>query len=173
MNAVRIISIVFGSLLMGALLGLIPFFYGRKKGYDTMGLICMVLCMIGSFIAGLFLSVPICLVSVIVIAVKKKPDGDANSYYNPHNDSYMNQNPNQYMNQNPNQYTNPNPNQYTNQYTDPNQNTNQYYSYGQQAWGAENGQQNSNADVQNLYCPACGKQLKPGTAYCTNCGRKM
>lgn len=166
MNAVRIISIVFGSLLMGALLGLIPFFYGRKKGYDTMGVICMVLCMIGSFIAGLFLSVPICLVSVIVIAVKKKPTRDANSYYNPYNDQYMNQNPNQYMNQNPNQYTN--------QYTDPNQNTNQYYSNGQQAWGeAESGQQNSNVDVQNLCCPACGKQLKPGTAYCTNCGRKM
>lgn len=31
MDAVRKISIVFGSLMMGALLGLIPFFFGRKR----------------------------------------------------------------------------------------------------------------------------------------------
>lgn len=150
MEAVRIISMFFGSLLMGALIGLIPFFYGRKKGHDTMGLVCMLVCMLASFILGLYLSVPACLISVIVIAVQKDSGGNAGPYSDPYRNQYPDQHPNPYMSQDPNQH----------------------YTGGQQAW-QPGGPQDPNAGRQNVSCPSCGTQLKPGTAYCTNCGRKL
>lgn len=176
MVAVRIISIIFGALLMGALLGLIPFFFGRKKGKDTMGLVCMLLCMLGSFIAGLYLSAPICLISVIVIAVSK---GNQAGNADPYAGQYSNLYPNQYTDQNTSQYSNQyigqNTGRYSDQYTG--QNTgkypNQYYANAQQTVDPDHGQQGFHADFQYIYCPSCGKQLKPGTAYCTNCGRKL
>ena len=144
MNVIMIISRIFGSLCMGALIGLIPFLYAKKRGYDTMGLICMLICMLGSFLAGVFLSVPVCLISVIVIALQKDVKGSANPYQDP----YINQN---YQNIAP-RYTGNLPEQ-----------------------GQNNGQQNRSADGQFIYCPHCKAQLtpKPGTAYCTNCGKKL
>lgn len=185
MDAVRIISIVFGSLMMGALLGLIPFFFGRKKGHDTMGLVCMLVCMLASFLAGLYLSVPACLISVIVIAVQKKTGGNTGPYSDPYRNQYPNQYPNPYMSQDPNQYTNQyvnqdpnrNTNQYVNQdpnrYPNPGQGADSYYAGSQQAWQPGGSPQDPGAGWQNVSCPSCGTQLKPGTAYCTNCGKKL
>lgn len=67
-----IVGTIVGSIVMGIIVGLIPFFIGRKRGHNTAGLICLVLCAVGNFIAGLFLSLPICLISTIVLLVIKR-----------------------------------------------------------------------------------------------------
>lgn len=63
--------IIIGSLIGGCVVGLLPFIWARKKGYNTLGLVSMLLCVLGNFLLGLYLSVPICIILLIVIAVKK------------------------------------------------------------------------------------------------------
>lgn len=64
-------AIIIGSLIGGCVVGLLPFIWARKKGYDTLGVVSILLCVLGNFILGLYLSVPICIILLIVIAVKK------------------------------------------------------------------------------------------------------
>ncbi len=66
----NLLPIVLGSLIMGLILGLIPFIVGRikdQRGLAIGGLIC---CIIGSFVLGLILSVPICIIFTVLIFVK-------------------------------------------------------------------------------------------------------
>ena len=65
-------AVIFGAIAMGAIIGLIPFFIGKSRGRTTLGVVFWVLCILGNFIAGLFLSVPICLVTVIILFVMNK-----------------------------------------------------------------------------------------------------
>lgn len=64
-------GIIIGSLLGGCVIGLLPFIWARKKGYNTLGVVSMLLCMLCNFILGMYLSVPVCIILLIVIAVKK------------------------------------------------------------------------------------------------------
>ena len=63
---------IVGAILMGALIGLIPLFLARNKGYSGLGWIFWSLCLLGNFVLGLYLSVPICLVEVVIILIKKR-----------------------------------------------------------------------------------------------------
>lgn len=72
MDSAYVFGTIIGALISGGIVGLIPFLYGRKKGYQTIGTVSLLLCMLGNFILGLFLSVPICIISVILLALKKE-----------------------------------------------------------------------------------------------------
>lgn len=65
-------SVVMGSLAMGTVVGLIPFLLGRKFDAGNLGTIGLIACIAGNFIAGVFLSIPVCLVFVIYMVVKNK-----------------------------------------------------------------------------------------------------
>ena len=67
-----LIVVIIGSLLAGCLVGLIPFFIAKKKDFTVMGVICLILCIVAGFIGGIIASVPVCLISVIVIFIRSK-----------------------------------------------------------------------------------------------------
>jgi len=70
MNAAGIgmtIGYLVGALTIGALLGLIPFFLGRKRGVDGLGTAGLICCIIGNFFG---LGIIVAIVFVIVILVK-------------------------------------------------------------------------------------------------------
>lgn len=66
------LGLIIGALLAGGLVGLIPFFMAKKRGFKTMGVVCLILCIAAGFIKGIFASVPVCLISVIVILIRSK-----------------------------------------------------------------------------------------------------
>lgn len=65
------IEVVVGAIVGGAVVGLVPYFVGKNRDWDDLGLMSLVLCIVGNFIGGLYISVPICIASVIVILAKK------------------------------------------------------------------------------------------------------
>jgi len=68
---VSLVAVLFGSIVSGGLVGLIPFFVGKKKNQERIGLIGLLVCMLASIVAGLYLSIPACLITVIIILVKE------------------------------------------------------------------------------------------------------
>lgn len=81
MDASYMIGTIIGSLIAGCIVGLPPFIWARKKGYNTLGVVSILLCVLGNFILGLFLSVPICIIFLIVIAVKKTTQNTSQTVY--------------------------------------------------------------------------------------------
>lgn len=67
-----LIGTLIGALLGGVIIGLIPFFLGRKYGKSTLGIVGLVVCILGNFLLGFFLSIPACLVFVLIILLTRK-----------------------------------------------------------------------------------------------------
>ncbi len=65
-------AVIFGSLVMGAIIGLIPYFEGKSLGMKKAGNICWGICILANFLSGLLLSIPVCIVCIIVLLVKAK-----------------------------------------------------------------------------------------------------
>lgn len=65
------IAVVFGALVGGAIIGLIPFLVGKYNGNQNLGLIGLAACVVGNFIAGLLLSIPIAIGFTVAILVTK------------------------------------------------------------------------------------------------------
>ncbi len=63
------VGVIFGSLMMGALLGLIPGIIGYKKGKKGLAIAGFLCCVGGSFILGLFLSIPMCIIFTVLIVL--------------------------------------------------------------------------------------------------------
>lgn len=63
---------IVGALVAGALIGLIPFFLGRKYGKATLGAVGLVVCILCNFLLGMLLSIPACLVFVLIILLTRK-----------------------------------------------------------------------------------------------------
>lgn len=55
-----------GAFLMGVILGLIPYKIAKNRGKEKFANIAMAVCIIGSLIAGIFLSIPACLICTII-----------------------------------------------------------------------------------------------------------
>ena len=67
-------GLILGSLFMGAILGAIPLILGKARKKKKLAIGGFVACIAGSFLAGLFLSAPLCILFVILIlAIKNKP----------------------------------------------------------------------------------------------------
>ena len=70
-------SLVVGSLAGGGLIGLIPLLVGEKSGKRSLGIAGFLCCIVGSFILGLFLSLPCCIgfsIAILVLRKKKEPE---------------------------------------------------------------------------------------------------
>lgn len=67
-----LIGTIIGSILGGVLVGLVPFFLGRKYGKSTLGIIGLVVCILCNFVLGFLLSVPACLIFVLIILLTRK-----------------------------------------------------------------------------------------------------
>lgn len=65
-------AVIFGALTMGAILGLIPGIIGYKKGKQGLAIGGFIACIIGSFLLGLFLSVPMCVIFTVIILISSK-----------------------------------------------------------------------------------------------------
>lgn len=158
-----LIATIVGSIVMGGVVGLIPYVAGKKKGLESMGQVCLVLCILGNFIAGLYLSIPVCLISLVGILVKKGTNatGNAQKAENPQISEHL-------------------PMQ---------ENFGQAGMQGQEAGNSQAGMQGQGAGnsqtapvqgygtaggrKQDLFCAYCGTRNDAGSAYCMNCGRRM
>ena len=67
-------AIVVGAIIAGTIFGVLPLALGMHYKQNTLGWIGFASCIVGSFVAGLFLSIPCCIVfTVIILAKKPKP----------------------------------------------------------------------------------------------------
>ncbi|MEA4933213.1 MAG: SHOCT domain-containing protein [Lawsonibacter sp.] len=67
-------SVILGALFSGMIVGAIPAIAGAVKGKLGLGLGSFVCCVIGSLIAGMILSIPICVVFLFLIFKKTNTD---------------------------------------------------------------------------------------------------
>lgn len=72
MNGTNYSAVIFGALMMGAILGFIPGFIGYKKGKQGLAIGGFIACVVGSFLMGLFLSVPMCIIFTVIILISSK-----------------------------------------------------------------------------------------------------
>jgi len=72
-----IMAQIIGSLFMGALIGAFPLTIGFIKGQKKLAVAGVFACLIGSFVAGFFLSIPLCILFVVLIfGADKKSRGE-------------------------------------------------------------------------------------------------
>ncbi|MDE6221837.1 MAG: hypothetical protein K2G51_15680 [Lachnospiraceae bacterium] len=71
-NSAYLIGTVVGALFAGALIGLIPFFLGRKWGKQRLGTVGLVVCILCNFLLGIWLSIPACLIIIVVMLLTRK-----------------------------------------------------------------------------------------------------
>ena len=72
MDSAYMLSVVIGSILMGAVIGAVPAISGAVKGRLGIGLGGFAACIICNFILGLILSIPACAVFMFFIFRKPK-----------------------------------------------------------------------------------------------------
>lgn len=65
-------AVIFGALMMGVILGLIPGIVGYKMGKQGLAIGGFIACVIGSFLWGVFLSVPMCVIFTVIILISSK-----------------------------------------------------------------------------------------------------
>ena len=69
------VGAIVGSLVAGALVGLIPLIIGLKKGKKGLAFGGFAACIVGSLIAGLLLNIPMCvLFTILIFVLDKKTD---------------------------------------------------------------------------------------------------
>jgi len=71
-----ILAQVFGSLLMGALIGAFPLTLGFIKKQKGLAIGGFFACWIGSFLAGFFLSIPLCALFIGLIIYKSRKNDE-------------------------------------------------------------------------------------------------
>lgn len=95
MDSSYLFGVIVGSLVMGCIVGLPSFLWARYKGCNTVGIVCMLCCLVGHFILGLMLSIPIGIICLIVVALQKSPaekgqNAQANIYNQPNMNTQQN-----------------------------------------------------------------------------------
>lgn len=58
--------------MMGALLGLVPGYIGYKRGNKELAAVGFVACVVGSFLLGLYLSIPMCIIFTVIILISSE-----------------------------------------------------------------------------------------------------
>lgn len=64
------IARIIGALVMGGIIGLIPYFFAKNRGNETLGMVGLLACVLCNFISGIYLSIPCCIVFGIIILLK-------------------------------------------------------------------------------------------------------
>ena len=75
MDATKLVALLIGAVIGGTLCGLIPYFFGRKRGQPTLGIVGLVSCIVGGLIFGIILALPVAGVFTLIIAVRKGESG--------------------------------------------------------------------------------------------------
>ena len=65
-------GLLFGALLGGAIVGLLPLIAGLRRGRRTFAFASWVSCMVANFLLGIFLSVPLAVVLTVVVCCMEK-----------------------------------------------------------------------------------------------------
>lgn len=78
-------GVFIGSVIMGLLIGLIPLIVGLRMKKTELAITGFVCCLAGSFILGLFLSIPCCIgftAAILILAKKREKErfGTSESY---------------------------------------------------------------------------------------------
>ena len=64
-------AVIMGAIIAGVIFGALPAGLGKRYGQETLGWSGFGACVVGSFIAGMFLSVPCCIVFTVIILARK------------------------------------------------------------------------------------------------------
>jgi uncharacterized membrane protein AbrB (regulator of aidB expression) len=75
MDSTKLVAMLIGALIGGGLCGLIPYYFGRKRGQPTLAIVGLVCCIVAGLIAGIILALPTAGVFALIIAVR--PSGQA------------------------------------------------------------------------------------------------
>ena len=70
-DATKLVAMLIGAVIGGGLCGLIPYFFGKKRGQKTLGIVGLVCCIAAVLIAGIILALPTAGVFALIIAVRK------------------------------------------------------------------------------------------------------
>lgn len=73
------IGLLIGSLLVGTVCGLAPLITGLIKKRAGLGIVGFISCLVGSFILGIILGLPVAVIFTLIIALKK----DSNETFQP------------------------------------------------------------------------------------------
>jgi len=153
-----LIATIAGAVVMGGVVGLIPYFVGKKRGLESMGQVCLILCILGNFIAGLYLSIPICLISLAVLLIKKGANADsAQKAAGPQIPQHAPTQENPMLGQE----------------SRDSQAGMQPQGAGYSQTGFMQGHSAAGGGGQSIFCAYCGTRNDDGSAYCINCGRRM
>ena len=139
-------SVIFGALLMGALLGLIPGIVGYKKGKQGLAIGGFIACVVGSFLLGLALSIPACIIFTAIILISSKKEATA------------------YHSTQPASYNSPLEMGRCGK-------CGNSLAPGQRFCPSCGASQSGSSDVQR--CPSCGNEVPSGIFFCNNCGAKL
>ena len=71
LDATKLVPMLIGAVISGTLCGLIPYFFGKKRGQPTLGIAGLVACIVGGLIAGIILALPVAGVFALIIAVRQ------------------------------------------------------------------------------------------------------
>ena len=69
----HLIGILLGALFVGALCGLLPLFVGLKRQKTGLAVAGLISCVIGGFILGIILALPVAIVFTVIILCTKPP----------------------------------------------------------------------------------------------------
>ncbi len=73
-------GIVFGALLGGAIVGLLPLLVALRRGRRTFALASWISCVVANFLLGIILSVPLAVTLTVVVLCLEKPETRAVVY---------------------------------------------------------------------------------------------
>ncbi len=71
-DAATVVGAIVGAIVAGVIFGLVPLIIGIKKGKVGLGVGGFIACIVGSFLLGLLLSIPMCALFTILIFVFSK-----------------------------------------------------------------------------------------------------
>ena len=74
MDIAYLIGVIIGAVVVGGLVGAVPLICGLIKKRTGLAIGGMAACLIGHFILGLIISVPLCILFVLLIFLTKKKD---------------------------------------------------------------------------------------------------
>ena len=69
-STTKLVAMLIGGVIAGTLCGLIPYFFGKKRGQSKLGTIGLVSCIVSGMILGVILALPVAGVFALIIATR-------------------------------------------------------------------------------------------------------
>lgn len=141
-------AVIFGALIGGVIFGLIPGIVGYKKGKTGLAVAGFISCIIGSFLLGMFLSIPACIIFTVIICLSKDSQSSPTRSYVP-------------------------PSYYTPSYSESKKCIQcQNPLDGTEQFCKRCGASQIKNENQG-FCPSCGSKIESGLMFCVKCGTRI